>query len=62
VYCLTLTDDMRFPVTLEYLHWNPVDSLDLPAGSSLSLMLSLPNLKEQMRWGKAVSPKRRLSG
>jgi len=26
-HCLTLADGMRFPVRLEYLHWNPVGSL-----------------------------------
>ena len=26
-HCLALADDMRLPVRLEYLHWNPVGSL-----------------------------------
>tara|TARA_R110002124_G_scaffold279572_1_gene452197 strand:+ start:29039 stop:29509 length:471 start_codon:yes stop_codon:yes gene_type:complete len=26
-HCLSMADDMRFPVRLEYLHWNPVGSL-----------------------------------
>jgi len=26
-HCLALADSMRFPVRLEYLHWNPVGSL-----------------------------------